>query len=131
MTGRLAPATGAGKPATTAAFRQQPDEILWFWRSWARACRRRDILSVELAACDHVDLPDGVCPPRLAAQRSETHRARCRRRRRRVRRRLRGEEYRLTMAELSYKLYGGIGSFGAAHAAIRAKPNRDRYYGWG
>jgi len=32
----LAQATGAGPPLTVGAFRQQPDEILQFWRGWAR-----------------------------------------------------------------------------------------------
>jgi hypothetical protein len=32
----LAAATSAAKAPTTATFRQQPDEILQFWRSWAR-----------------------------------------------------------------------------------------------
>jgi hypothetical protein len=33
----LAAATGAAKAPTTAVFRQQPDEILQFWRGWARS----------------------------------------------------------------------------------------------
>jgi hypothetical protein len=33
----LAAATGAGEPATTATFRRQPDQILQFWRGWARS----------------------------------------------------------------------------------------------
>jgi hypothetical protein len=33
----LAAATGAGKPATTATFREQPEQILQFWRTWANA----------------------------------------------------------------------------------------------
>jgi HEAT repeat protein len=31
----LASATGAAKAPTTATFRQQPDQILQFWRTWA------------------------------------------------------------------------------------------------
>jgi hypothetical protein len=33
----LALATSAAKAPTTATFRQQPDEILQFWRTWARS----------------------------------------------------------------------------------------------
>jgi HEAT repeat protein len=33
----LAAVTGAAKAPTTATFRQQPDEILQFWRTWARS----------------------------------------------------------------------------------------------
>jgi HEAT repeats len=33
----LASATSAAKAPTTATFRQQPDEILQFWRTWARS----------------------------------------------------------------------------------------------
>jgi HEAT repeats len=33
----LTAATGAGESTTTAAFRQQPDEFLRFWRNWARS----------------------------------------------------------------------------------------------
>ena len=33
----LAAATGAAKAPTTATFRQRPDEMLRFWRIWARS----------------------------------------------------------------------------------------------
>jgi HEAT repeats len=33
----IALATGAAKAPTTATFRQQPDEVLQFWRTWARS----------------------------------------------------------------------------------------------
>jgi HEAT repeat protein len=36
----LALATSAAKAPTTATFRQQPDEILQFWRTWARSNAR-------------------------------------------------------------------------------------------
>jgi hypothetical protein len=37
----LAAVTGAAKAPTTAIFRQQPEQILQFWRAWARSNVRR------------------------------------------------------------------------------------------